>query len=210
MASRIIEPNAPTLPDWKIKDMILAIMFVCWGVARIVSCPEESRFSIPTLAPAVLQWVVAVLFLLRCKAERDGDTLALSATAISLLLGGVLVSLLPIKPWPILGVTIFALGAAFTAFSLSMLGGSFAIFPARRTLKTGGPYRLIRHPAYLGETVMLLAVALMVGSPLGWALMAASVAAFVFRFQGEERVWNTPEFAAYQQQTPWRLIPRIW
>ena len=210
MTSRIIEPNAPTVADWKIKDVILAIMFVCWGVARIVSCPEDSRFSIPTLTPAVLQWVVAVLFLFRGKAERDGDKLALSATAISLLLGGVLVSLLPIKPWLILGVSIFALGAAVTVISLSTLGGSFAIFPARRTLKTGGPYRLIRHPAYLGETVMLLGVALTVGSPLGWALMAASIAAFVFRIQGEERVWNTPEFAAYQQQTPWRLIPGIW
>ena len=210
MASRIIEPNAQTISDWKIKDVILAIMFVCWGVAGIVSCPEETRFSIPTLAPAVLQWVVAVLFLFRGKAERDGDTLALSATAISLLLGGILVSLLPIKPWPILGVTFFVSGAVFTAISLSTLGSSFAIFPARRTLKTGGPYRVIRHPAYFGETAMLLGVALTVGSLLGWALMAASVGAFVFRIQGEERVWNTPEFATYQQQTPWRLIPWIW
>jgi protein-S-isoprenylcysteine O-methyltransferase Ste14 len=198
------------MPSWKIKDMILAIMFVCWGVARIVGCPEELRFSIPTLAPAVLQWVVGGLFLFRGKAECDGDAHALAATAISLLLGGVLVSLLPMSPWPITGVIIFLLGTAFTAFSLSMLGGSFAIFPARRTLKTNGPYRVIRHPAYLGETVMLFGVALAVGSPLGWALMAASVAAFVFRIQGEERVWNTPEFAAYQQLTPWRLIPGIW
>jgi len=146
------------MTDWKIKDVILAIMFVCWGVARIVISPPELRFSIPTLAPAVLQWVVAVLFLFRGKAERDGDTMALSATAISLLLGGVLVSLLPKQAWPMSGVVVFALGIAFTAFSLSMLGGSFAIFPARRTLKTGGPYRLVRHPAYLGETVMLLGV----------------------------------------------------
>lgn len=210
MALQIIEPSAPSIADWKIKDVILAIMFVCWGVARVVSCPEDMRLSIPILAPAVLHWVVAVLFLFRGKAERDGDTLALSATSISLLLGGILVSLLPVKPWPILGVTAFFSGAAFTAISLSTLGSSFAIFPARRTLKTGGPYRVIRHPAYFGETVMLLGVALTVGSPLGWALMAASVAAFVFRIQGEERVWQTDEFAAYQQQTPWRLVPWIW
>jgi len=210
MVPPIVELSNPIMTDWKIKDAILASMFVGWGVARVVSCPEELRFSIPTLAPAVLQWVVAILFLFRGKAERDGDNLGLSATAISLLLGGVLVSLLPLKPWPMFGTAMFALGTVFTAISLSTLGGSFAIFPARRSLKTGGPYRLIRHPAYLGETVMLLGVALTIGSPLGWALMAAAVAAFVFRIQGEERVWQTDEFAAYQQQTPWRLVPWIW
>lgn len=198
------------MEDWKIKDTIIAIMFVCWGAARIVSCPEELRFSIPTVAPAILQWVVAVLFLLRGKAERDGDTLALSATAISLLLGGILVSLLPLKPWPLSSAVLFVVGAAFTVFSLSTLGSSFAIFPARRALKVSGPYRWIRHPAYLGETVMLLGVALAVGSIAGWTLMVASVVAFVFRILGEERVWETPEFAAYQERTPWRLVPWIW
>ena len=198
------------MAEWKIKDLILAIMFVSWGVARVVSCPEELRFSFPTLAPAALQWLVAGLFLMRSKAKRDGDTLGLSATAISLLLGGGLVSLLPLKPWPMSGAITFAVGAAFTAFSLSVLGSSFAIFPARRTLKTGGPYRLIRHPAYFGETIMLFGVAVTIGSVAGWVLMAATVAAFVFRIQGEERVWQTDEFAAYRQQTPWRLLPGIW
>jgi len=198
------------MEDWKIKDTIIAVMFICWGVARIVSCPEELRFSIPTVAPAILQWVVAVLFLLRGKAERDGDTLALSATAISLLLGGILVSLLPLKAWPLSSTVLFVVGAAFTVFSLSTLGSSFAIFPARRALKVSGPYRWIRHPAYLGETVMLLGVALAVGSIAGWTLMVASVVAFVFRILGEERVWETPEFAAYQERTPWRLVPWIW
>ena len=108
------------------------------------------------------------------------------------------------------GAITFAVGAAFTAFSLSVLGSSFAIFPARRTLKTGGPYRLIRHPAYFGETIMLFGVAVTIGSVAGWVLMAATVAAFVFRIQGEERVWQTDEFAAYRQQTPWRLLPGIW
>ncbi len=198
------------MAEWKIKDLILAIMFVCWGVARFVSCPEELRFSFPRLAPVLLQWLVAGLFLLRSKAQGDGDTLALSVTAISLLLGGVLVSLLPVKPWPMYGATVFTLGTALTVLSLGALGSSFAIFPARRALKTDGPYRLIRHPAYFGETIMLLGVALTVGSLLGWTLMVASVVAFVFRIQGEERVWQTDEFAAYRQQTPWRLVPGIW
>lgn len=198
------------MAEWKIKDLILAIMFVCWGVARIVSSPEELRFSSATLAPVLLQWTVAVLFLLRSKPERDGDTLALSATAISLLLGGVLVSLLPLKPWPISAALVFVFGTVLTIFSLGALGSSFAIFPARRSLKTSGPYRLIRHPAYFGETIMLLGVALTVGSLLGWALMIASVVAFVFRIQGEERVWQTDEFTIYQQQTPWRLVPWVW
>lgn len=206
----MFETRSQSLAQWKIKDVILAIMFVCWGVARVVSCPEELRFSIPTLATALLQWVVAVLFLLRGKAQRDGDTLALSATAASLLLGGVLVSMLPLKPWPMSGVIVFTLGTALTVLSLGTLGGSFAIFPARRTLKKDGPYRLIRHPAYLGETVMLLGVAVAIGSAAGWTLLVVAVAAFVFRIQGEERVWQSDEFAAYREQTPWRLVPGIW
>ena len=57
---------------------------------------------------------------------------------------------------------------------------------------------------------MLFGVAVTIGSVAGWVLMAATVAAFVFRIQGEERVWQTDEFAAYRQQTPWRLLPGIW
>ena len=80
------------------------------------------------------------------------------------------------------------------------------------TVATGGPYRYVRHPGYVGAILALLATPLLLGSP--WALIPAGLAAigYVVRTALEdgmlqEELDGYPEYA---QQTRYRLLPGIW
>jgi protein-S-isoprenylcysteine O-methyltransferase Ste14 len=90
------------------------------------------------------------------------------------------------------------------------LGRCFGLLPEVRGLVTRGPYRLVRHPVYLGE---LGAVAgFLIGAPSAWNLGAAAMfaAAQAVRMRLEERALaeEFPEYLAYTAATP-RLLPRI-
>lgn len=77
---------------------------------------------------------------------------------------------------------------------------------------SGGPYRYVRHPMYAAVIVAFLGLPLALGS--WWALLPAAllVALFVVRTALEDR-WllvQLPGYAAYAQETRYRLLPRVW
>ena len=77
---------------------------------------------------------------------------------------------------------------------------------------TGGPYRYVRHPMYVGAIPMYFAVALILGSI--WAMAVAVVIAifFVIRTALEDRTLRH-ELAGYEEftaRTRYRLVPGIW
>lgn len=80
------------------------------------------------------------------------------------------------------------------------------------TVVEKGPYRLTRHPMYLGLCLVGVAVPLAVGS--WWALIPGSLFSltFVYRTAQEDRFLsaNLPGYEEYIDRTPYRLIPGIW
>jgi protein-S-isoprenylcysteine O-methyltransferase Ste14 len=77
---------------------------------------------------------------------------------------------------------------------------------------SSGPYRIVRHPMYVGMILMYPATALMFGS--GWAMAVAALilVLIVWRTALEDRflfqnLQGYPEYAAH---TRYRLIPGIW
>lgn len=102
-----------------------------------------------------------------------------------------------------------AVGGSLWIFaSVLALGRCFGVLPEARGLVTRGPYRLVRHPVYLGEIIALAGLTL--AAP-GWgrlAIFAIFVAAQLTRMHLEEAALREafPEYAAYAARTA-RFIP---
>jgi protein-S-isoprenylcysteine O-methyltransferase Ste14 len=77
---------------------------------------------------------------------------------------------------------------------------------------SGGPYRIVRHPSYIGVILVYIATALALGS--WWALIPGGVCAvlMVVRTALEDRTLlaELPGYTEYAEQTRYRLIPGLW
>jgi len=75
-----------------------------------------------------------------------------------------------------------------------------------------GPYRFVRHPGYVGWTLLWLGFILAIGSWFAFGLSILGVAAIVLRTYLEDRFLkaNLDGYADYASRVKWRLIPGIW
>ncbi|MFN2106256.1 MAG: methyltransferase family protein [Candidatus Promineifilaceae bacterium] len=80
------------------------------------------------------------------------------------------------------------------------------------TVASGGPYRYVRHPGYVGVIVVHTATPFLLGSL--WALIPGLFLAglFVLRTHLEDKTLTAelPGYEAYRQETPYRLLPGLW
>lgn len=75
-----------------------------------------------------------------------------------------------------------------------------------------GPYRLVRHPGYLGWILSMLATPLVLGSLWGLLPQAAAAAALLARTRLEDRALREEldGYREYCERVRWRLLPRLW
>jgi protein-S-isoprenylcysteine O-methyltransferase Ste14 len=81
-----------------------------------------------------------------------------------------------------------------------------------QSVVTNGPYRMVRHPMYLGAAVMHCCFALELGSLVALLAFVLMLPLLVLRLLNEEELLRQelPGYTAYCQRTPFRLIPSIW
>jgi protein-S-isoprenylcysteine O-methyltransferase Ste14 len=108
----------------------------------------------------------------------------------------------------VVGDSMTALWAAWTLISVLALGRCFGVLPEARGLVQRGPYRIVRHPVYLGEFGMCAGFLIAAPTALNLACGAAFAAAQAIRMRLEEDALldEFPEYAEYAATTP-RLIP---
>jgi protein-S-isoprenylcysteine O-methyltransferase Ste14 len=112
----------------------------------------------------------------------------------------------------LLGLAVLVVSTAFTLwarFSLGVMWSSAPIVKSGHRLRTGGPYRLTRHPIYTGLLGMLLGSTLLDG--VGPWVVAVPIALILLevKIRMEERLMLATfpaEYAAYRERVP-QLVP---
>jgi len=113
------------------------------------------------------------------------------------------------------GVALYAVGGVLRIAPVFVLGRRFsglvAIQPGHR-LVTGGRYRVIRHPSYLGLFINALGWGLAFRAGVGVLIAALMLIVVLARIEAEERLLQETfgaEYDAYRAHT-WRLIPYVY
>jgi protein-S-isoprenylcysteine O-methyltransferase Ste14 len=164
---------------WALKSAVVATF--CWAILRRAPAKRPNREPIAFAAcTVVILSTVAI-----------GGPGATGSTAM--LVGGEVIALL---------------SCAFLLCSVLALGTCFGVLPEARGLVSRGPYRLVRHPVYLGELGVCAGLLMSAATTRNLVAAAIVLAGQLVRMRLEERALEQefPEYAAYAARTP-RLIP---
>lgn len=109
------------------------------------------------------------------------------------------------------GVALQVFSTAITFSAKITLGRSFGLLPAHRGVVVAGPYRLVRHPIYMGYLVGHVGFLLANFSWRNAAVLAVLYAAQLVRIRREEAVLaSNDDYRSYQRRVRWRLLPYIF
>ncbi len=114
-----------------------------------------------------------------------------------------------------IGLVLAFSGYFFMNWAIVVLGKQFSVnvtIQKDHELITKGPYRLIRHPRYLGIIFFFSGIALVFRSLLSAILVVMTVAALCWRIADEEKLMQDEFEGAWEdyKKRSWRLIPHIY
>ncbi len=187
--------------------LMLLVIFNNWRV-------ESHAYSLLMLLLTEGFTLVIILFA-RIASRRDVSPLLVLAviyTSSFFLLFETVNTVHLIPEWA--AATVQAAGLGVTVSSKATLGRAFGILPAVRGLVTAGPYRLVRHPIYLGYMIGNVGFLLANASIRNMLVIAALVLVQVLRILHEEALLQKSEFKAahkaYCAQVRFRLVPLVF
>jgi protein-S-isoprenylcysteine O-methyltransferase Ste14 len=113
------------------------------------------------------------------------------------------------------GVALMIVGGVLVVLGGVQLGSSLTPFPAPRSggeLSATGVYAGARHPMYGGGILIALGWSILFGSIVGLILTVALAVFFELKARREEAwlVDHYPEYAAYRERTPRKLLPWVY
>jgi methanethiol S-methyltransferase len=188
-----VAANTVLFGAFAVHHSVLARSGVKRWVARHVSRRLERTLYV---------WVASVLFLLVCRAwlplpglayGRDGAAAAVHWGLVAV--GGWLTlrSATAIEPLELAGIR--------------QAGGDFRPAP----FEVGGPYRLVRHPIYLGWVLMVLGVPEMTWTRLSFAVISSIYLIIAIPFEERSLIEVFGDaYRRYQEEVRWRLVPGVW
>jgi protein-S-isoprenylcysteine O-methyltransferase Ste14 len=189
-------------------EQIAVLILYGWMVVRL--WPQDFTHWFPVLL-LLSEGLVVLLLLVRRPTERISThwrdwLIAAGGTFVVLLVGN---GGPPLAKE--LGMSLLMLGLAIHVGAKLSLLRSFGVVAANRGVRSGGLYRLVRHPMYAGY--MLTHVGFLLVAPSLWnlAVYAVGWALLIARIYAEEQVLG--EDATYQEfkrRVRYRLVPGLF
>ena len=102
-------------------------------------------------------------------------------------------------------------GALLAVSALVSLGRSFGIVAANRGIRTGGPYRFVRHPLYSAYILTEVGYLLENPSLRNWCLFGVVMTFQAVRIVEEERTLaEDPAYREYRERVRSRILPYVF
>jgi protein-S-isoprenylcysteine O-methyltransferase Ste14 len=209
----------PILSRWTVPT-VFAIAAVATGVHAAASVSDAVAHS------TLHAWLLALYALLRTgvalafvvftvdrdrpqRLARSPIAVAACAVAIAAVVAFAGPNASTPEGFVLAGDVMAVLSCVWLVIAVAFLGRNFGVLPAARGLVTRGPYRLVRHPIYLGEIGACAGLALAAPSIYNAGLLGALCFAQATRMNLEERALAAafPDYERYAMRTP-RLFPR--
>jgi protein-S-isoprenylcysteine O-methyltransferase Ste14 len=121
----------------------------------------------------------------------------------------------PVPPYVALAGDALVVFGFFIVFLVykenTFASATIEVAPEQKVISTG-PYKLVRHPMYMGAFFLLVGIPLSLGSLWGLLAIALMMPALIWRLLNEETflVKNLPGYSEYQSTVRHRLLPLIW
>ena len=106
--------------------------------------------------------------------------------------------------------------AGLSTAMLVVIQNSYAAATVRveegQKLASRGLYKLVRHPMYAGDVILMVGIPLALGSYWGLLGLIPGILALVFRILDEEKLLaqELAGYSAYGQRVRYRLMPYVW
>ena len=196
----------------KLLNVCFGLSLFYWGVAGLFHDLDNASIPLLRWFITLLNFTVGGLIIFRKPVFNKGSIKSILISLPSLICGGLLFKFAkPLDAWSAQLQIVFVLGGTFALIAFLYLGRSFSIFPDLRKIKSRGAFRLIRHPSYFGEIVMITTCLLATEYWQSIFIYILFIPSIMFRIKEEEELLIiSPDYRTYQEKVKWRLLPFVW
>jgi protein-S-isoprenylcysteine O-methyltransferase Ste14 len=109
------------------------------------------------------------------------------------------------------GMILELLGVILSQVARLYMGRRFGVLPANRGIVSTGPFRIIRHPIYMGWFILTLGLATSYPTIRNFLMLVLTLPFMMWRIKLEEELLSEdPEYRAYCKKVPHRLLPALY